>query len=158
MVRRARDLGRLIGSGGVQGVLVNLPDTEPMKIDGTVTAHADAALETKEVSLGAVTGLVDVWRERHGRQIGLTLNTGETLTATYGAELADRIRDEALGRHIEARGEIRRNASGQRVSLVIDSFNVLQSNVPMSIDELAGLYADLAHTGMTSREVLEHRE
>jgi hypothetical protein len=158
MVRKARDLGRLTGSGGVQGVLLSLPDTEPMRIDGTVTAHADAALETKEVSLGAVTGLVDVWRERHGRQIGLTLNTGETLTATYGPELAEHIRDHALGQQIEARGEIRRNASGQRVSLAIDSFDVLQPDVPMSIDELAGLYADLGKAGMTSREVLEHRE
>jgi hypothetical protein len=35
---------------------------------------------------------------------------------------------------------------------------VLESEVPMSIDELAGLYADLAEAGMTSREVLEHRE
>jgi hypothetical protein len=48
------------------------------------------------VSLGAVTGLVDLWRERRGRQIGLTLNTGETVTATYGPELSERIRQEAL--------------------------------------------------------------
>jgi hypothetical protein len=48
MVRKACDLGRLTGSDGVQGVVVQFPDRKnPTKIDGTVTAHAEAALETR---------------------------------------------------------------------------------------------------------------
>ena len=158
MVRKARDLGRLAGTGGVRGVSVATPEEPVLRLTPAFTANAEQAIQARDVSLGSVQGVVDKWDERRGHQIGLTLGDGETITASYSSELGDRILREALGHEIEARGELRRNAEGQRVQLLIHDFTVLSTEWPLGIEVLAGLYRELGDAGVTVTDVLDHRE
>lgn len=158
MVRKARDMGRLPGVGGVHEVVVSTPGEPALRLSGALTANAEQALQAREVSLASVQGLVDKWDERRGHQIGITLDGGETITASYPADIADRIREQALGRQIEARGELWRNAEGQRVQLLMRDFMVLSTDPPMGIEALAGLYRELGDAGVTAMDVLGHRE
>lgn len=158
MVCKARDLGRLTGAGGVHGVSVGTPGEPVLQLSGEFTANAEQAIQAREVSLGSVQGVVDKWDERRGRQVGLTLEDGATITATYPRELGGRILRESLGQKIEARGEVRRNAEGQRVSLVMHDFTVLTPDLPIGVEALAGLYRELGDAGWTAMDVLDHRE
>ncbi|WP_375430218.1 hypothetical protein [uncultured Friedmanniella sp.] len=158
MVRKARDLARLSGSGGVHGVSVTTPGDPLLRLTAEFAAHAEQAIQAREVSLGSVHGLVDKWEDRRTHQIGLSLDDGTTITATYPRDLAARILREALGHVIEARGEIRRNGEGQRVSLALHDFTVPAETVGVSLAAIAGLYHELGDAGLTSTDVLDHRE
>lgn len=158
MVRKARDLGRLTGSGGVHGVAVSTPGDPLLRLTGEFAANAEQALQAREVSLGSVQGVVDKWEDRRTHQIGLTLSDGATITATYERQMAGRVLRDALGQRIEARGEIQRNAEGQRVSLKMHDFTVLLDRTTVGVDSLAGLFHELGDAGLTAMDVLDHRE
>lgn len=158
MVRKARDLGRLAGTQGVHRVTVGLDGLGVTRVDGVATSHAEKALQASEVALGGVVGVVDRWQERKGREVGLTLDDGSTLTATYPTELGSRIVHDSIGQRVEAWGEVQRNAAGQRISFRIHDFTVAPATLPAGIELLAGLYRDLGASGVTAGQVLEGRE
>lgn len=157
MVRRAQKLGELVGRRGVTSVSIGRTSGDVRPVDGEVTAHAAAAIAPQETAVGSVVGTVDMWQARRGRTVGLTLDSGETLRATYPADLTDRILSVALGRRVLIHGEIQRNGAGQRVSINILEVEGADRPIPKDISTLAGLFADVAATGVTVADVLEHR-
>lgn len=159
MVKHVQRIGKLVGRKGVESVSLGRTGSEPVVVDGTVTAHAEAATAAQAVSLGSVVGTVDKWQMRKGRSVGLTLDSGETVQATYPADLTQRIVDQAVGHRVVISGEIHRNAAGQRVRIHIDEIEpVEQPMPPMDIREVAGLYADLVDDGLTVESFVEHRD
>lgn len=158
MVAHARRLSRLVGRRGVTGVDISTTTTSPKALTGSVAAHADSALAVRESSSGSIVGTVDMWESRRGRTVGLTLDSGETVRASYPSHLAGRIVNEAIDQRIVISGEIRRNGAGQRVEVVIHDFEAAPRTLPMDVTQLAGLYGDLGRGGVTVADVLEHRE
>ena len=158
MVRQARDLGQLVGRRGVTYVSLGRATGPLQAVDGEVTAHAGAALAPKETAIGTVVGTVDMWQSRKGRTVGLTLDSGETVRATYPADLTEKILHEAVGHRVTISGEIQRNGAGQRVLISILDVEQAARPLPMDIAALAGLYADVAAAGVSVSDVLEHRE
>lgn len=159
MVRHVQKIGKLVGRKGVESISLGRKDAAAVLLDGTVTAHAEAAIAPQAVSLGSVVGTVDKWQVRKGRSVGLTLDSGETVQATYPAELTQRIVDHAVGHRVVISGEIHRNAAGQRVRIHIDEVEPVERRMPpMDIREVAGLYADLVDDGLTVESFVEHRD
>lgn len=158
MVRQAQALARLVGRRGVTGVEVGAGGSPGKDVDGVLGAHAESALAMKESALGSLVGTVDMWQARKGATVGLTLDSGETIRATYLSELAHRIVSDAVDHRIVISGEIKRNGAGQRVGIVIHDFELAPRVIPMDVRQLAGLYADLGSAGLSVAEVLEHRE
>lgn len=156
MVRGVRRLGRLAGTKGTEGVRLEVPrQSAHWAFDPVMTGHATQALSAVEVSLGSVSGLVDLWRERGRRQIGISLDDGGTLTARFSEALAERVRTEALHHRIEAWGELERNGAGQPVALNLVDFAVLDSpEIALTAGVLDGLFAG---TGLTLDEWMEGR-
>jgi hypothetical protein len=91
------------------------------------------------------------------RTVGLTLDSGETIRATYPLDLTDRVLNVALGHRVLIHGEVQRNGAGQRVSINILEVERADRPIPRDISTLAGLYADVAAAGVTVSDVLEHR-
>ncbi|WP_109508618.1 hypothetical protein [Nocardioides speluncae] len=158
MVQRVRTIGRVVGSHGVRGISVGPADSTLLPVDSAVTTNAEAALAAKEVALGRVTGKVDIWKERKGREVGLTLDDGSTMAALYPAHLAERVRHEAVGERVELWGEIERNGAGQRLRIRIDDFTVVPATIPTPVSTIVGLYADLGAQGVTVEDFLRERE
>lgn len=148
MVRKIRNLGRLVGRDGAEGVELTFRTRErPWNIDGPLTTHADTALQSAETTFGSVSGRVDSWSDRRERLLGITLDSGRTLSARFPAELARRIRDEAVGRHGEFWGTLERNAGGQPVSLQVVDFEVNDGPVvPVPPSSVRGILRDAGWT------------
>lgn len=157
MVRRALKLGELVGRRGVRSVSLGRASGHVTPVDGEVTAHAGAAIAPQETAVGSVIGTVDMWQARRGRTVGLTLDSGETIRATYPLDLTDRVLNVALGHRVLIHGEVQRNGAGQRVSINILEVERADRPIPRDISTLAGLYADVAAAGVTVSDVLEHR-
>lgn len=156
MVDRVRRLGRLAGSGGAEGIQISLPKRElSWMVDTRMTSHADRALSAAEVTFGTVSGFVDSWRIRNGRRVGMTLDDGGTLTATFPKSLEERIQTQAIGHRIEVWGELERNAEGQPVGLVIADFAVAAQRLAIPPSRARGLFRE---SGMTLDEWLSRRD
>lgn len=83
------------------------------------------------------------------------LDTGQTLSARFPAELRERILGEAVGRRGEFWGDLERNASGQPVSLRIVDFEVKdEAALPVPPSEVKGILRD---AGWTLDQWLESR-
>jgi hypothetical protein len=158
MVKQVRRLGGLAGRDGVLGVRLGTTTGDLRTIDTTITNNAEAAIEAKETSIGRVVGKVDTWTERKVRQVGLTLDSGSTIKASYPESMATRVRDQALGERVELTGEIERNVTGQGLRIKIIDFEVLPATVPLPVSSILGLYADQGALGITAADVLEDRE
>ena len=157
MVQRALKLGELVGRRGVTSVSLGRASGQVNPVDGEVTAHARSAIAPRETAVGSIIGTVDMWQARRGRTLGLTLDSGETIRATYPADLTDRVLKVALGHRVLIHGEVQRNGAGQRVSINILEVEPAERPIPKDISTLAGLYADVAAAGVTVADVLEHR-
>jgi hypothetical protein len=142
MVARIRDLGQRVGHGGATTVSVTGIGRESLAITPEVVANAERALGVESVSYGSFRGTVDRWNEHGKREIGLDLDGGGTIKVTYPADLAERVRAEALKQRIEVWGLVDRNPAGQATAMTMDGFEVLPERRPVSIDHLRGVFAD----------------
>lgn len=156
MVSKIRTLGGLVGRSGAESVTLDMPGhARSWDVDGTMTAHATAALRPVEITLGALRGRADTFSERGRRTLGITTDSGETVSATFPVGLRDRIVTEAVGRRGEFWGDLERNGAGQPVGFVVSDFAIESGDRPtMPPSAVRGL---LAGTGLTLDLWLESR-
>ena len=140
MVGKVRDLGSRSGHDGATGVNFIGLAAEPIGLTSAVVDHATRSLGTATLSYGSFRGHVDRWNEHNKREIGIALDDGGTITATYPPDLAERIRAEAVGRHIEVWGLVSRNPAGQANSIAAQGFDALTQAPPIPIANMAGAY------------------
>lgn len=144
MLRHVRNLGRHSGSDGAQAVSLVDPDSsERQAIDGVITDHAARALETSDVSWGSLVGVIRRWNGAK-RIVGLAPPgaSHHPIDVRYPVNREADIITSAIGPTVEIWGEIERNAAGQVVRASMLDFTVKEAALPMSIREVAGLYAD----------------
>lgn len=144
MLRHVRNLGRHSGVDGAQVIsLVDPHSSERQTIDGVITDHAERALETSEVSWGALVGVIRRWNGGK-RIVGLAPPgaSGHPIDVKYPANRESEIMTSALGHTVEIWGEVERNVAGQVVRASMLDFKVINAAPPMSIREVAGLFAD----------------
>lgn len=123
----------------------------PVPISDAVRNNAKAAIAPREMSLGSVTGVLDVLNARsRGAMKGSVYNqrTRHAVTCLVAAEVASTF-VEAFGRRVLVGGTLRRNELGQAISIEVAELQVLPENFrPPAVDELLG--ADPAWTGELS--------
>lgn len=140
MVEKIRDLGQRIGHGGATRVVVTGLAPAGISLTPEIVANATQALGAAAVSYGEFQGAVDRWSERRGHEIGLDTDCEGAVTTTYSANLAERVRREAIGQRIEAWGLVERDAAGRVIRLRMDDFEVLAPRAAIPIAELAGVF------------------
>lgn len=141
MVKSVRNLGRLTGQQGTQGVDLRVGE-DTLTIDGAITAHADQALKASEVSWGSVAGSIERWNGHRG-EIGMVMEGQPNVVIRYPQAMKERILHEATDHRIEAWGELHRNSAGQPVSLVMAEFEVMGPAASISVDQVAGSLAGI---------------
>lgn len=150
MTRRARDLSRLAGRQGVAGVTVDsdgtVPAVGPLAVTPAVGLHAEQALGAATEAVGSVHGVFDRLNLRDGRrEVSLRdESSGRSVPCSFPPGMLARITDSLL-KSVTAWGTVRRNAAGQKVSLLMEEFELTEKEAPVPIRQLVGIF----HEGWT---------
>lgn len=129
---------------GVEGIEIFLGGRAPIRLSQTLLENISTTLKISNTSIGSVRGVIDRFLSRDGKnEFGLKDEaTGKSVRVTFARNLETRV-VQAIRREVVAWGEIRRDASGRKVALKLDDFEVVES-LPdrTSIVEMIGVLGD----------------
>lgn len=142
MVREIIRIGAAVEAEGIDGAaLVWQQRAEGLRVDGQVLANARASLDELSRSIGSVRGVFDRYVHRAARrEVGLVDEvSGKPLRISFPASAAAKVAG-SIERRVLVWGEIRRNAKGEKVSMRLDDFEVLEEvGRPLAVEDLVGI-------------------
>lgn len=145
-------------SSGLEGVeVVSLADAtaQPAPIDAVVDLNAKKAIAPLSLAYGSVIGRLDLISARRSTpKVGLVTDYGPPVTCTVSRiEREDYLR--AFDSQVLVEGLIKRNSSGQIISIAADSLHVLAPTEPVTARELRGILSN--PDGLTVAEFIEEQ-
>lgn len=149
---KMRQLVRIIGREGASGLEVQHMD-QSVEVSARASAAIDQLIRVQEHSIGSVEGRLETI-SIHGRRPKFIVYHGLTRKAItckfVPGEWLDRVKD-ALGRRVNAAGEVHYNVKGEPLRIELRDLRILreESELP-STSELGGSMPDL--TGDTPTE------
>ena len=153
-MKSARNIAKRIGEDGIDGIVVSGTD-QSVTISPKSSIHLDQLMGEKYWSLGSAEGTLEAI-SIHGSS-RFTIYHSRTKKAircdipATKAELLDRAK-EALGRRVQARGRLERNARGELIRIKAERLRILREREELpTIAELGGKYPDFTG-GLTTEE------
>lgn len=128
-------------NAGVTGITLTFGDVGSRPIGDRVRLNAEEIARRGYVSVGSVRGRVHRWVSQKGRrEVSLVDEASQrSIRVSFLPAMDERVRD-AIGHEIRAWGELRRDHSGQKESLRLDDFEIIDATqAPATVEELAGM-------------------
>lgn len=150
----ARRIVRRIGREGMEGFVVSAPGRS-IAVSPKASVHMDQLIPVKYRSVGSAEGTLETISIHGGSRF--TIYHSRTKKAIrcdipeQEAKLLDRAK-EALGRRVQARGLLERNARSEPIRIKAEHLRILREREELpTIAELGGKYPDFTG-GLTSEE------
>jgi len=146
IVERVDRVGQRIGKEGVLAITVasmNGRRETDVPLDEGVRLNARRAIEPASTAWSSVVGVLDVISvRRERRRIGLLMDQGRAVVCDV-KRLPREAVISAFEQRVIAAGHLKRNSSGQPVSLDVETLEVLDSPPPVVARDLLGVAPDL---------------
>lgn len=137
-------LGELKALQGVTAVAIKLGNEPPIDLNESgILRNARESLSERSVSLGSVQGVLDRWISRGGRrEAGLRDRSTERAVTVY---FSDSLRGQVLAlldTDVVVWGEIRRNGSGQKLSVRASGIESRDRGLPEPTRNIVGVLGE----------------
>lgn len=145
MLESAVDMASALEYTGVSGLEVRGPGLPYVEVTPTTLETARSALTVSSVSIGSITGRIHrFFDHKSRREFGMIDDlTQMSVKVTFSVDKEPKVL-RAVGKTVQAWGELRRNRDGRKVSLKLDDFEVIDAppRRPLSIDDITGVLGD----------------